>query len=119
MDNVAAGQGAIVESLDNVAAGIQEINSVQATQQTMADRISEVSTIAQGKFPFSLGQMFTVNVPSSGGYSFTPLVLAGHAIEINPMNTPLAGFFQTAREVLVWFLWVGTLYAILKKVMEM
>jgi hypothetical protein len=98
----------------------RSLTETSADQSNLTSRINEIKTLAATKFPFSVVASVSVSVPSSGVYNFAPLPLGqGVEIPINPMNTPLSSFFTVFRSILVAVIWVGTIFAIIKKAMEM
>lgn len=139
LDNIAVGTLGVSNKLDNVIGGINAqttaiedistkvehldntITQSTATSSTVQSRIDALKTAASTKFPFSLASSLTV-APISGTstYEFTSLPLTSAiSIPIQPMMGPLHTLFDWIRQLLVWFFWAGTLFAILRKGMEM
>ena len=118
LDNIAAGTNAIPAKLDNV---VQSISTATATGSTVQTRIDALKTAASTKFPFSLASSLSVSgVSGASTYEFDPLPLTPTiSVQIDPMSGPLGSLFVWIRQMLVWFFWLGTLFAILKRGMEM
>jgi hypothetical protein len=125
MDNIAIAineQTAAIEQipdkLDNV---IQVVSTATATAPTVQTRIESLKTLASTKFPFSIAASLSVSsVSGASTYDFDPLPLTPTiSVQINPMSGPLGNLFVWFRQMLVWLFWVGTLFAILKRGMEM
>ena len=138
-DNVAAGTSVVATKLDNVVSGINSqtqalegietkvehldntVTTSAATSGTVQTRIQSLRDLAATKFPFSLVTSISVSdVNGQSEYNFDPLPLTPSiSVQIDPMGGPLGDLFIWVRQLLVWFLWAGTLFAMLKKVMEM
>jgi hypothetical protein len=118
IDNLSVAMNQNTGKLDNLVVAVTNMN---ATSSTLASRIDNLKSLASVKFPFSLASAISVSVPSvAGTYAFTSLPLTPSiSIPIDPLAGPLGEFFVWVRQLLVWFLWAGTLFAILRKGMEM
>lgn len=105
-----------VNNLDNTISG-----APTGSASTIQTRIQALRDIAATKFPFSLATSISVSgISGTNTYEFASLPLTPSiSIPINPMAGPLASLFTWFRQLLVWFFWAGTLFAILKKGMEM
>lgn len=117
LDNLITTTGAIPAKLDNVINTITELSTTQSAVQTRMDALKDV---ALTKFPFSVVAAFSITpVSGSSTYSFASLPLApGIEVPINPLAGPMGDFFVWVRSILVWLMWAGVLFMMLKKVME-
>lgn len=125
MDNVVTSINAQTQAIENVETKIEHldntITSSVATSGTVQTRIQSLRDAAATKFPFSLASSLSVAaISGQSTYDFGSLPLTPSiSITINPMAGPLADLFVWIRQMLVWLFWVGTLFAILKRGMQM
>lgn len=125
LDNISLNTSVIPAKLDNVLTGVQSVDNAirtsAATSTSIQTRIDALKTAASTKFPFSLASSLSVSeISGSSSYEFAPLPLTPSiSVTINPMAGPLHDLFVWIRQMLVWFFWVGTLFAMLKRGMQM
>jgi len=126
MDNVIQGINTQTQALEDVGEKVEHLDNTisaapDATVSSVQTRIDALKDLAATKFPFSLISGISVNeISGTSNYEFTALPLTPSiSIPIAPMAGPLSTLFDWIRQLLVWFFWAGTLFAILKKGMEM
>jgi len=125
LDNIAVGTQIMVSEIDQIGNKVEHMDNTliqaNATLGSVQTRIESLKIAASTKFPFSLVSSIGLSaVSGTSTYVFADLPLTSSiSIPISPMSGPLATLFAWIRQLLVWFFWVGTLLAILRKGMEM